>query len=1398
MCKERNGVGSCSCLPEYFGDPYTGCRPECVINSDCDRSKACLNNKCKDPCPGTCGLNAQCRVINHAPSCNCLSGYTGDPLTSCVLEEPGKLIKIVDISNVSTKNPIFIVTPETPRDPCRPSPCGPNSQCRDINGYAVCSCQVGYIGTPPACRPECVVSSECSQDRACINQKCSDPCPGTCGINARCVVVNHNPICSCNPGHTGDPFIRCLKQEPELPKTPQNPCVPSPCGPNSQCKVVGTQPACSCLPNYVGRAPNCRPECTQNSECPSNLACQNEKCRNPCEGSCAQYAKCVVVNHNAICSCLPGYAGDPVTSCQPVITTTEAVIIPVHPCSPSPCGPNAECRERNGAGACICSPGYEGDPYDQHRGCKRECESNNECAPTLACISYKCVDPCPGTCGTYAECQTTDHIPICTCPHGYTGDPFFQCRQIPIQEPKRPVEPCVPSPCGPNSQCRKVNDQAVCSCLPEYSGSPPNCRPECVVSSECSLTQACINQKCADPCPNTCGIGAQCTTKNHNPICACPQGFTGDPFTRCSPQPHTEPPRTVTTERPPSCYPSPCGPNSQCQLIGNNPACSCLPNYIGSPPDCRPECVISSECASQLACINLKCRNPCDGSCGVNARCHVVNHLPICSCEEGHTGDPFTQCTLIPPTTPHPVITDRCNPSPCGPNAVCREGDCTCLPEYIGNPYESCRPECVLNSECSRDKACLRNKCRDPCPGTCGQNAQCDVINHIPVCSCPAGYTGDPFSVCRLQEKVAPPVINVCTPSPCGPNSECRNINEHAVCSCLRGFIGTPPNCRPECVVSAECPTIKACVNQKCTDPCLGSCGLNARCEVINHSPICSCLEGQTGDPFKSCYPIPPEPVRPPVEERDACQLNPCGPNAICQSTGRIPSCQCIEGYVGQPPNCRPECVINPDCPSNRACIRNHCVDPCPGSCGRNTECRLISHAVSCTCVQGFIGNPFVECLPKKKEERPLNPCEPSPCGANAICKERNGAGACTCINDYIGNPYEGCRPECVLSSDCPTNKACIRNKCEDPCPGVCGQYAQCSVINHVPTCTCNNGYIGDPFTICRLPPEEKPTIYVDPCNPSPCGPNAQCRNVNEQAVCSCLPEYTGSPPNCRPECVVNSECSQDKACHKFKCRNPCNGVCGIDAECKVINHNPICNCPIRMTGDPFIRCYKEIIETKPKLPTDPCEPSPCGPNSQCRRINDQASCSCLENYVGSPPNCRPECVVNTDCPSHLSCIREKCRDPCPGSCGFNAECRVQNHIPTCTCLPKYIGDPFVQCSPKPIIEAPVIFDVCNPSPCGPNADCLEGRCTCIRNYFGDPYVGCRPECTMNADCAPVKSCSNQRCIDPCVGTCGQSAICTVINHIPTCSCPERMEGDPFFACRPTKPSKSILLKDVK
>lgn len=105
---------------------------------------------------------------------------------------------------------------EKPSDPCLPSPCGPYSVCRANNGHATCSCQEQYFGSPPNCRPECMVSSDCMPNRACINQKCVDPCIGACGVNAKCTVVNHNALCSCPRNYIGDPFVSCAIEKREF------------------------------------------------------------------------------------------------------------------------------------------------------------------------------------------------------------------------------------------------------------------------------------------------------------------------------------------------------------------------------------------------------------------------------------------------------------------------------------------------------------------------------------------------------------------------------------------------------------------------------------------------------------------------------------------------------------------------------------------------------------------------------------------------------------------------------------------------------------------------------------------------------------------------------------------------------------------------------------------------------------------------------------------------------------------------------------------------------------------------------------------------------------------------------------------------------------------------------
>lgn len=96
--------------------------------------------------------------------------------------------------------------------------------------------------------------------------------------------------------------------------------------------------------------------------------------------------------------------------------------------------------------------------------------------------------------------------------------------------------------------------------------------------------------------------------------------------------------------------------------------------------------------------------------------------------------------------------------------------------------------------------------------------------------------------------------VNPCIVSPCGRYSTCKNVNNSPSCACLPGYEGIPPYCRPQCETNSDCPNDLACINEKCTSPCINACGQNAKCSVSLHSANCYCVDGLVGDPFVSCH----------------------------------------------------------------------------------------------------------------------------------------------------------------------------------------------------------------------------------------------------------------------------------------------------------------------------------------------------------------------------------------------------------------------------------------------------------------------------------------------------------------------------------------------------------------
>ena len=67
------------------------------------------------------------------------------------------------------------------------------------------------------------------------------------------------------------------------------------------------------------------------------------------------------------------------------------------------------------------------------------------------------------------------------------------------------------------------------------------------------------------------------------------------------------------------------------------------------------------------------------------------------------------------------------------------------------------------------------------------------------------------------------------------------------------------------------------------------------------------------------------------------------------------------------------------------------------------------------------------------------------------------------------------------------------------------------------------------------------------------------------------------APPE--PECRIDPDCPQTKACIRNECVNPCRTTtCGINAECRVNNHRALCICRPGYEGDPYEICEERKL----------------------------------------------------------------------------------------------------------------------------------------------------------------------------------------------------------------------------
>lgn len=618
------------------------------------------------------------------------------------------------------------------------------------------------------------------------------------------------------------------------------------------------------------------------------------------------------------------------------------------------------------------------------------------------------------------------------------------------------------------------------------------------------------------------------------------------------------------------------------------------------------------------------------------------------------------------------------------------------------------------------------------------------------------------------------------------------------------------------CTSDAECSDSDTCYNGACVNPCVveAPCAISAECFGKSHRSNCRCPAGSIGDPYTRCQTSECE-INSDCNDdsvcirgicRNACSpegQNPCASNAECFARNHAAACKCPSALPSGDPltHCQripvigePECRVDSDCPSKHACLRDQCreacseLKPCTGNARCSVSDSIPFRTLVCRCPEGYIPDEGGACKPAQlpspscssdqdcsEQESCVNricrnPCN---CGENAECFVRNHRPVCSCREGFDGDPYRTCRVVgCRADSECESNEACVNGNCVSPCllNNTCGANAECHVERNRPLCRCRNGFEGDAYVGCN-------------------------------AI----------------ECRTNGDCPLDKQCHAHRCINPClsGNTCGVNAECLVRNHIPVCKCNTGYIGSPYVECRPEIIAecfVDADCPSrfaclsskcvNPCTAlRPCSTPARCEVSPTlpvrTMLCTCPPGYVSNGGGvCRPAtpiadavCEIDTDCTSNHACITSICKNPC--DCGPNTDCIIKDHKPVCACQPGFIGDARTgcykvlcrsdsQCSDDESCINNRCVPACSVEPdvCGSSAECygLEHRaaCRCKIGTTGNPSIGCTPiGCRANSDCPTDKSCINSKCVNPCTATtCDEPAECRVHLHEAHCVCP--------------------------
>ena len=550
-----------------------------------------------------------------------------------------------------------------------------------------------------------------------------------------------------------------------------------------------------------------------------------------------------------------------------------------------------------------------------------------------------------------------------------------------------------------------------------------------------------------------------------------------------------------------SCVPDPgvCANNNDCPLSEycDNGICRPFSGAMGSS-----SCRSAADCYTGLSCTLGLCTGCVDNlQCGQGGSCV----LGVC------ISNPFAP----------PASRDLCEGAECEEGTVCvsATGDCAATCESAADCAEeqicdSKLGRCVAQSGCDTDTDCQDGvTCLfGVCVG-CTIDDQCRDDETCVFGACIAPLDLGELGRCEGNEcpegQFCNPITGECLPETCQEDEHC---DEGEICTVL----GTCASC----VSDSQCEEGESCALL------LGECvnlDLLGRCEEV------SC-PGQMCDPITGlCF------LGEPCRDDDECP-----DDMICNVMGLCAHCwdsnDCAEGEFCEfvSGECRTECEVNADCPSDEQCAQlagvcvpafgcitsDDCPDPlacllgvCVG-CRYNSECE-----VNQLCYLGA-------CIPNLA---PFGICDKPDCADDEYCHPLTGQ----CV------PYEGCRTsrDCAPGLECNAFGLCAG--CTPPDVG-----CRPSEVCRAGTCVPEPVYFDTPAGLCE-------GVTCDEASHE-CIPNTgECeKTCLHEGHCEshefCDPELT--PRHCVPEvgCADSGDCKPRQICLAGLCY-----MCQGDTDCR-------------------------------------------------------------------------------------------------------------------------------------------------------------------------------------------------------------------------------------------------------